>query len=285
VRTRLWIISVFAGVVSMTQPARADEMQACIDASDKGQVLRIDRRLREAREQFALCARQECPAQIREACARWLDDAQRAIPRIVFAVKDGDGNDVRAVRITLDDRATVDPYDGTAFALDPGEHTFRFEAAGKQAIEKTYRLVQGEVERQERVIVEDTPRPPAAAPAPLDSVSPGSSSALRTVGLLVAGGGVVGVAVGAALGLTAIAKNDRAHCDANNVCADPQARRDAQGVAAGSTIAFVAGGALALGGLTLFFVAPQKDGRRAMRVGLSPAVSSQIAGFAIGGAW
>src|SRR5438477_12669702 len=118
-------------VAAVTPPARADETQACIDASDKGQILRIDKKLLDARDQFAVCARPGCPGEIRESCGRWFDETERRIPTIVFVIKDETGNDVSPVRITVDGTLVAERYDGAALTLDPGEHTFRFDAAGK----------------------------------------------------------------------------------------------------------------------------------------------------------
>jgi hypothetical protein len=276
-------ITLFTATITLH--ARADETQACIDASDKGQILRIDKRLLDARDQFALCARQQCPGAIREACVRWLDEAQRSISAIAFVIKDDVGNDVSPVSVNVDGVIVAERYDGTALVLDPGEHTFRFDAAGKATLEKRFRLTQGERERQERIVFESPARAPAESARSVDTESHASPGALRSAGLVVVGTGLVGIAMGSVFGLRAIAKNDGAHCDANNVCVDPQARRDAQGVARVSTISFVAGGALAAGGLALFLLAPRSSSRPTSKIGLLPELSTHSAGVTVGGAW
>ena len=56
----------------------------------------------------------------------------RAVPSIVFQVKDGAGNDVPGVKITMDGQPR-DEHAGSALTLDPGEHAFTFEAPGQTA--------------------------------------------------------------------------------------------------------------------------------------------------------
>jgi hypothetical protein len=76
---------------------------------------------------------------------------------------------------------------------------------------------------------------------------------------------VIGLGVGSVFGLMSIANRN----EANNHCAAPDYRLcDAAGVAAGdsaitdgnvSTVAFIAGAALATGGAILYFTAPTVD--------------------------
>jgi len=260
--------------------ARADEVQACIEASDKGQTLRIDKRLREAREQFAACARQSCPEAVRDRCAGWLEQSQRAVPTIVFVVKDDAGNDASPVRVTLDGARVTERYDGTALLADPGEHTFRFEWAGHAPVERVFRLVEGEQSRRERVVFE---RPASAGdPAPGGSEAPGSAA--RTAAFVSGGAGLAGLGVGALFGVLAITRNSAAHCNAANVCENPEARRDAQGVATVSTVGFIAGGVLLAAGAVLWFTAPSGEASPArVGLGLSPLLAPGTAGLSLRG--
>ena len=52
-----------AGVTAATI-ASADEKALCLDAASKGQTLRDNRKLIEARDQFRVCARQGCPGAV-----------------------------------------------------------------------------------------------------------------------------------------------------------------------------------------------------------------------------
>lgn len=279
-RSSYFVFSLIGLSILLPRPAHADETQACIDASDKGQLLRIDKHLRDARTQFAACAHIECPGEIREACGRWLSETQRAIPEIAFTVKDSEGRDADAVRVSVDGIALAEGYHGAAIPLDPGEHSFRFDVAGR-SVERTYRLVQGEHDRREVIALAPAKAPAARGePARATSPSPNGSSILAFV---LGGAGFVGLGVGSALGLLAIAHNHDAHCDAQNVCTSPDERRTAQGYARGSTIAFLAGGALLAGGIALIVLAPKRES--AVSVAVGPSISSSSAGGALEAVW
>lgn len=273
-------------LLSVTRPARADETQVCIDASDQGQTLRIDKHLREARDQFAQCARKECPDAVRTRCAEWLEQAQKALPSIVFALVDSAGNDVSPVRIALDGAPVTERYDGTALVANPGEHRLRFEWPGHPPVERVVRLAEGEKDRRERVVFASaTPvQPPPATP---EAPAHGGGDGFRAAGFVSGGLGLVGLAVGGTFGVLAITKNDSAHCDAASVCQDPQARRDAQGFATVSTVAFVAGGALLASGVVFVLVAPKRgEPEHHARLELSPLIAAgQGGGLTLGGRW
>jgi len=98
--------------------------------------------------------------------------------------------------------------------------------------------------------------PPADAPA--DSSAGGTQ---RTIGLVVGGVGVVGLAVGGLFGLSAKAKKDDSleHCpDDPNRCDEEgvSLREDALKAANAATIFMIGGGALVAGGVVLYLTAP-----------------------------
>ena len=106
----------------------------------------------------------------------------------------------------------------------------------------------------------------AVSPAPvLPGASPASPEStggnLRTVGLVTAGLGVVGLAVGTVYGITAIGKKSDAGCSSEKVCPNQDAAntfRDATSAGTTSTIFFAAGTVLTAVGVTLYFVAPKE---------------------------
>src|SRR6476646_341830 len=77
--------------------AHAEDKQACLAAFDKAQQLRIDGRLRAARVELALCARNECPTLVRQDCATWLNDVMGSLPSVVVGARDVRGKDLIAV--------------------------------------------------------------------------------------------------------------------------------------------------------------------------------------------
>jgi hypothetical protein len=104
------------------------------------------------------------------------------MPTIVFEVKDASGNELTAVRVTIDGELLASHLEGTAISLDPGEHTFAFAAEGQPKVEKKLVVHEGEKERHEVISLDAAPTesPEAAGPQPgssrpLDVPSPPSA--------------------------------------------------------------------------------------------------------------
>src|SRR5271167_2677163 len=81
--------------------ARADDKAACLDAASKGQSLRDHGKLVEARELFRRCAAQGCPQMVVQDCGGWLGDVEKSLPTVVVTAKDGSGNDLVDVKVSL----------------------------------------------------------------------------------------------------------------------------------------------------------------------------------------
>jgi hypothetical protein len=120
------------------------DVQACLSASERGQRARATGQLREAREQLAMCAVTSCPALVRRDCARWIAEIQESVPSIVLGAKDRSGRDVPDVSVIIDDQFSSKRLDGKAVLVDPGKHTFRFEAAGLPPVTETVLVKEGE---------------------------------------------------------------------------------------------------------------------------------------------
>lgn len=199
--------------------------------------------------------------------------AQRAIePRVphVRVVVSG-ASDAKA---TLDDRPIAV---GTPVAVDPGAHHLVVGAPGMQ--DATTNVAIGEKQQLDVPVRMQAVGSPAviqavatpASPAPATSAvapdttptSAGSAAPWRTIGLVAAGAGVVGLGIGAAFGLVAKSKDDQSNssgCSGDSCTASAAAvRRDALSAANVSTVAFVVGGVLAAGGVVLWLVAPSGD--------------------------
>jgi hypothetical protein len=196
------------------------------------------------------------------------------MPKIVFEATDGDGADLTVVVVSVDGTVLTERLDGSALAIDPGQHTFRFETAGQPALEKTYVISEGEQARHERIVLGSPTRPQLAAAdaAPLardarpasDAVTASDStwSAQKTWALAAGGVGIAGVVVGTIFGLSASSKWSSAKTDCGTICpanSPAQAERsDAQSAAAVSTVAFIIGGLGLAGGGILWFTAPSR---------------------------
>src|ERR1700722_15398926 len=111
-------------------PARADDKAACFDAASKGQSLRDQGKLVEAREQFRRCAAQGCPTMVLQDCGGWLADVEKNVPTVVVTAKDGSGNDLVDVQVTVDGQPLLSKLTGEALPIDPGLHTFHFSTSG-----------------------------------------------------------------------------------------------------------------------------------------------------------
>jgi hypothetical protein len=128
---------------------------------------------------------------------------------------------------------------------------------------------------------------PRAVPVLTPSLPPAGDAGRtqRIIGGVAAGAGVIGVAVGAVLGIVAKSKLDQSnadgHCDAADTCDGTGLglRSSAGSAALGSTVAFIAGGVLVAGGAVLWFTAPHATA--GARVGLAP----DPRGLVLVGAW
>jgi hypothetical protein len=283
--TRVAITALgYASLALADAPLRADVTKSqCVDANSNGQSLRIDGKLEAARHELQLCSDASCPAIVRNDCAQRMDDLERAQPTIVFDVKDANGGDLSAVKVTIDGHALTDKLDGTALRVDPGEHAFTFGVIGQPAIVRTFIVKEGEKRRRERIVFSGTPDAatglvpipplPPALPTQAPDTAPAKSEAAsashrwgtqRVVGLTAGGLGVAGIAVGSVFGLLTFSavSAQKAACPASGAaCADraSAASDHSSGATDGavSTVAFIAGGALIVAGVALFFTVPK----------------------------
>jgi hypothetical protein len=250
----------------------------CLSASEKSISLRTDHHLRSARAQLLVCASSNCPADIRKECTRRVDDVNTAIPTIVFGAKGPTGSDLTLVKVTMDGEVITEKLEGTAVSLDPGEHTFTFEAAGLPVLTKKILVREGEKERREMVQLGGAGAVAAPTPASVAPVAPAAEPAAskglgtqKTVALVVAGVGVAGVAVGGIFGGLSMSKHGEAQTACPNAGCPTQAGVDLWNSARTdgniSTIAFIAGGVLVAGGAVLWFTAKKPA---APTVGLGP---------------
>jgi hypothetical protein len=276
-----------ASLILAPRAAGADMTKvACIDANTRGQDLRRGGELAAAREQLRACTDPSCPGLVRDDCSRRLDELEKAQPTVVFEVKDGAGNDLSDVEVTVDGDATVHSLDGTALRIDPGEHVFVFHAAGQAPVSRRLMLTEAEKERRERIIIGAPTALRAVAgplPPPEAGTAPrrGGMSAQRILGLATGGAGVAGLALGSVFGVMTMQQVAQQRTD----CASPSdcprrsnALSDHSGATTDSTIAnvaFVAGGALLATGLALYFSgARTSDEAHTSGLVLAPGIGS-----------
>jgi hypothetical protein len=286
------VLPAFALALALvTVPAQADVTKAqCIKANVDGQNLRLDGKLADARVQLRLCSDPQCPAIVRRDCSSRLADLEAAQPTVVFEARDGAGNDLGAVTVTMDGLPLVDRLDGTPLDVAPGQHEFTFTVANQPPATRQLIIKEGEKGRRERIVIGTAP--PVIVAAPVAPVAPDHAGLGpgKLAGIIVGGAGVAGVAVGAVFGLlTASAISaQKSDCPGNGVCPRyAQAASDhSTGTTDGtvSTAAFIAGGALIATGAVLFFTAHRQREPSATRgVVVAPSVGPGGGGMLLKG--
>ncbi len=209
-------------------------------------------------------------------------DLEPKLSKLVIALPSGghiDGLEVRR------DGDVVKSF-GDSVTVDPGTHLIEASAPGYKHWESkvdvgtdgaTASVNVGPLEKDEAVVEEKVQKP----------VEVSSWTPLKITGLVIAGVGVVGLGVGGAFGVLAkgsLDDSNNSHCDSTNHC-DPQGlalRGDAQSSALISTISFIGGGVLVVGGLLMFFLAPKPTTENAAPVAalrLVPALSPSFSGL------
>jgi hypothetical protein len=269
-------LSVMALVVASAAVSRADEKAECLDAASKGQILRDEHKLVEARDAFRMCARQQCPSMVQRDCSGWLDAVEDAVPTIVISAKDPAGGDLVHVRVSIDGALALTALDGQSMTIDPGTHEFHFELADGTAADQQVVVAEGAKSKQVWVVLGRASVPAARAAVPPPTRT---SSGWKTLGWVAEGVGLGGLAVGAAFGIVAISDKSSANCVAGMCDAGPLSR--ARTAAAVSTVGFIAGGILAATGLGILIFAPRKRAAEAGVVRAAPVAGPAQVGFVL----
>ena len=283
--------------------ARADTLQdraVCIDAATEAQSLMDARKLLAARERLLVCGRPGCPSAVLKDCISWLRETEESIASLVFVAKLANGADLSEVRVSIDGAPVATHLDGMPLDVDPGSHTVVFQLPdGTTSAQR----VLAHVGEKHAMVTATFPLPAVAVapPTPTDS-SMGAGTLAKTapfagpphepnrartfvlaLGYTTGALGLVGLVVGAAFGLDALAKLGELTCR-DHVCTPPETLREGKVAATDSTIVFVAGGALTAVGLVLVITAPPRRAE-AMAIRIVPVVQSSRAGAALQIAW
>lgn len=200
---------------------------------------------------------------------------------------------------------------GVPVPVDPGEYAIVISAPGYQEYALKVR-VEGEgktVEAQLPALVKakaeavpppappDEPppvdAPPQQQPGPVADGGSGDGSGQRTAGIIIGGLGLAGIAVGSVFGFQAISKNDDAEkfCPRGSKCDSQEGvdlTEDAKSAATVSNIAFGVGAAALIGGLVLYFTAPEKTASAFVhepRWRVAPIFGGSTTGLGIQGAF
>lgn len=295
-----YVLVAAAGVLwsprlDAAEPTVAD----CLAATEASLESGNEHHLRTERTQLLVCAAATCPIDIRKECVRRIEEVNAAIPTILFEAKDATGNDLSAVKVTMDGVPIAERLEGVPLSIDPGPHIFVFEAAGHLAVTRRFVLRESEKDRRERIVfgaaraAGATPQntavsgePTATMQAPFFSPTAESTKeglgTQKVLGVTAGGVGVAALAVGSAFGLAAISKKDRAQEECPNLCATQSQVddwRDAKTAGNVATALFVAGGVALAGGAILWFTAPAPAPNVTAGIGLS------LGGLRMEGTW
>jgi len=173
-------------------PAEAD---ACFTAAERAQPLFKQKRLREARAELEVCARDVCPRIARTDCRDWLADVARVQPSIVIAareVNEAQGTrDVTGAHAIIDGAIVLDKVDPAPIPIDPGQHHIRLERPGFATLEQNVDVREGE---KARVVTFSWQRSFSTSPSP----PPAEPSRPTPASVYVLGAiGIAGLGVGA----------------------------------------------------------------------------------------
>jgi hypothetical protein len=190
------VAASFVGMLADSARAGPDDVKrACIAAADQAQTLRMDGKLTAAREQLARCSRDECPKLLRKDCSQWMNEVVAALPSVVVGARDASGQDLVAVRVSIDGQVVAEQLDGKPIPVDPGVHMFRYEPENGKPIEKKVVVRAGEKNRALTVqLATPTPSgevpkhsPPSRTPAADEGGAPTLAYVLGGVGIAALG--------------------------------------------------------------------------------------------------
>lgn len=270
------LAALLAGALTSTPAHAGDPTTAdCLAASEASFKFGNAHALRAERHELLVCSASSCPADIRNECMRRVDEVNRAIPTLIFEAKDQNGQDLTAVKVTMDGETLAERLEGIALSVDPGEHSFAFETPGQPIVEKKFVILEAQKERRESIAF-GAPRAARAeiAPEPHPAAPEHGLGTQKTAALIVGGVGVASVAVGTIFGLQALSKHDKAenlHCSGTTCPTGEGVNASNEARTAGniSTVAFIVGGVGLAGGAALWFTAkPSRSTSAQLGVGV-----------------
>ena len=286
------------GFVLATPGIASADVQACLAASEKGQKLRSQGKLREARENFVICGGEGCPAIVRHDCSQWNSELAATLPTVVFGAKDRSGKDLFDVTVSMDGEVLVKKLDGKSVTIDPGKHTFKFEAAGLPPLTETNLVKEGEKARVINVTLGEPPPPPPTTTTPAATTGaqkpPSGEVQEHSIAPWIVVG-IGGAAVVAGVVIFATAPDRPSNCDkttqtcqhvpANESDADLAKDKEQAGRADSQPILGLvvagAGAAVVAGGLIWHFLEP--TGPKSGNVKLAPWTTGKSSGIGLSG--
>jgi hypothetical protein len=134
--------------MSTASAARAESVSqaACLHSYEAAQRYRLQNKLRESKKSLSVCQDAACPSALRSDCTTWAREVEAATPTLAVVARSG-SNEIREVSVSMDGEEIAGELDKNPIPVDPGEHTFRFEAPGRPPVERKLILKPGEKNR------------------------------------------------------------------------------------------------------------------------------------------
>ena len=217
------VVGLAVALASVRARAQNVDRSVCVAAAERGQELRDAKKLRDARGQFALCARSECPAAVSAECKRWHAEAEAALGSISLEVVGAKGERVTNARVSVDGAVWMDEIPAEPIFLDPGSHEIKIERAGSPPVIRNVTLAMGEREKVVKASLVDGPTTKTKEPEPEKPVKPPATSSMPVLPIVL---GVAGLAAaGTSVTFWLLGNRDlddaRDRCQAG--CADSEA--------------------------------------------------------------
>ncbi len=246
------------------QPAPADPKVVCSQAFEQAQRQRNESHYVAANQEVLKCANPACGEALFQECTKLYTELQGAIPSVVFAARDKNGNELSDVRVTIDGQPFTEQLDGKPVQLDPGSHTFGFTAQDYPPIERVAVIRAGERFRPVSVVFERpevaTPKAPEPVTAPAAAPLPAEPGARKVPIATYVLGGVGVVAVGGFVGFRLVGSSDydQLERDCAPNCPDSDVNRVKRSYLI-SNVALGVGAAAFVGAVAVYLAAPRES--------------------------
>ena len=200
-------VAMTAALASSGATARGAGSDRCLAAPLEGQKLQKAGKLLDARDRYASCATNTCPAEVVEDCMRWLRQVDDALPSVVVAARDPKGRDLTDVTVSIDGKPSAE-MSSRSIRLDPGSHAFVFHENGSPDQQQQVMLREGEKNREVLATFGTLPAPAAAVGPPATPARP------IPVAAWVAGGvGALALVSFGTFGTLGVMDRSTNHCD------------------------------------------------------------------------
>jgi hypothetical protein len=243
------VISLSLSVLLAPNAALAADRAVCLSAVDKGQGLRDEGKLREAREAFLACSDRSCPSAVSTQCTQWLEESERDIPSIVFRVKDTAGKEALDAQVFLEGSDAAIPIQTKALPLNPGSYKIKATLRDGKSREETILLRKGERDRVIEIAFPIGLAAEAPVPAGAAAVVPSEPAAASSQGFKIPAYAWIGVGVGVlgavGTGVFAASANSDQSALTESRCApqcDASKRSDIEGKVTLANVSLIASG-------------------------------------------